>query len=65
MKLVALAHSTIAITLASKSHSLHYGYSSDEDAEIQAMFQVDAGMSLYAAWQLMQDVKLDTLCVTG
>ena len=35
-----------------------------KDAEIQAQPKVDAGMSLYAAWQLMQDVKLDTLCVT-
>ncbi len=33
-----------------------------KDAEIQAQPKVDAGMSLYAAWQLMQ--LSDTLCVT-
>lgn len=35
-----------------------------KDAEIQTQPKIDAHMSLYSAWQLMQDIKLDTLCVT-
>ncbi len=35
-----------------------------KDAEIQEQPKVDGNMSLYNAWNLMQDVKLDTLVVT-
>ena len=35
-----------------------------KDAEIQTQPKIDAHISLYSAWQLMQDIKLDTLCVT-
>ena len=35
-----------------------------KDAEIQKQPKVDGDMSLFDAWNLMQDVKLDTLVVT-
>ena len=34
-----------------------------KDAEVQAHEGIDGEMSLYAAWSLMRDIKLDTLCI--
>ena len=46
-----------------ESPAYYYRYSSDSDGELNSA-KVDAEMSLYSAWQLMQNVKLVTLCVT-
>ena len=35
-----------------------------KDTEITRMDGIDANTSLYSAWKLMQDSKIDTLCIT-
>ncbi len=52
----------------------HFGFKEPElittvtpqikDIEIQRQPGIDENMSLFAAWNLMQDIRLDTLCVT-
>lgn len=52
----------------------HFGFQEPElitsvtpqikDINIQAQMTIDAEMSLFAAWNLMQEMKQDTLCIT-